>query len=61
MEKLLLLDYSIDLKQGEDSEVDKFMMSGDVYKLSQIMHQWKLRRLVLTDRIESFKGDKCSF
>lgn len=51
VEKLILMDYSIDLKQGEDLEADKFMMVGEVYKRGQIMNVWNRRKLVLTDRI----------
>lgn len=61
VEKLILMDYSIDLKQGEDLDGDKFMMVGEVYKRGQIMNVWNQRKLVLTDRIESFRGDKCTF
>lgn len=61
VEKLMLMDYSIDLKQGEDLDADKFMMAGEVYKRGQIMNVWSPRKLVLTDRIESFKGEKCTY
>ena len=37
------------------------MMKGDVYKKSQILGQWNMRKLVITDRIESYKNDKCTF
>jgi hypothetical protein len=55
VEKMILMDYEIDLKVGEDLDADKFMMSGDVYKRAQVINRWDLRRLVITDRIESFR------
>jgi len=57
----MLLDCEVDLKSKDDPNADKFMMSGEIYKLSQVMHHWKLRKIILTDRIESYKGDKCTF
>lgn len=36
-------------------------MAGELYKLSQFKRQWKMRKLVLTDRIDSFKKEKCTF
>ena len=51
VEKLMLLDYPVDLKEGEDLDADKFMMTGDVYKKGQVINQWNIRKLVITDRI----------
>jgi hypothetical protein len=61
LEKLVLLGSVVDLTQGEDPNVDKFVMSGEILKMGQILGQWSKRKLVLTDRIESFKGLKCTF
>jgi len=61
VEKLILLDYDINLKEGEDIEGDKFLMTGEVYKKGQVINQWNLRKMVLTDRIESFREDKLTF
>lgn len=60
-EKLLLLDYDIDLKQGEDLDADKFMMSGELFKKAQVKNEWNKRRIVISDRIESFKDNKMTF
>lgn len=61
VEKLLLFDYPINLKQTEDPNADKFMMTGELLKKGQIINQWNKRKMILTDRIESFKGSKCTF
>lgn len=58
VEKLTLMGYDIDMQAGEDLECDKFMIEGKIYKMGQILGQWKQRRVVITDRIESYKGDK---
>jgi hypothetical protein len=36
-------------------------MTGEVYKKGQVINQFHLRKLVLTDRIESFREDKMTF
>ena len=51
VEKLLLFDYEVDLKQGEDLDADKFMMTGEVYKRAQVKNEWNIRKLVISDRI----------
>ena len=61
MEKLFLLGHEVNLQEGEDLDADKFMMTGDVLKKGQVMNQWNQRKLVLTDRIESFRDNKCTF
>ena len=60
-EKLILLDYQLDLKEGEDIDGDKFLMTGELYKKGQVINQWNLRKIVITDRIESFRSDKLTF
>ena len=37
------------------------MLKGEVWKKGQVVNQWNLRKMVLTDRIESFKEDKMTF
>ncbi len=51
LQKLILMDCAVDLAQEEDPNVDKFMMAGEVFKMGQILGQWKKRKLILTDRI----------
>ena len=36
-------------------------MAGDILKKSQYVGRWDLRKIVITDRIESFKNDVCTF
>lgn len=61
MQKLNLLGYEIEEKGEEEEEVDRFMMAGEILKKSQFVGRWDLRKVVITDRIESFKNDVCTF
>lgn len=45
----------------DDANVDRFIMAGEILKRSQFFGNWAQRKLVVTDRIQSFKGDKCTF
>lgn len=36
-------------------------MAGPLLKKSQYLGKWAERRMVVTDRIESFRGGKCTF
>jgi hypothetical protein len=40
VEKLLLMDYEIDLNEGEDPECDKFIMKGTLLKKGQVLNEW---------------------
>lgn len=59
--KLTLLEYDIDPKQQDSPEVDRFMMAGPLLKKSQFLGRWDERWMVITDRIESFKEEVCTF
>ena len=61
MQKLNLLGYEILDKVEEEEEVDRFVMAGDILKKSQFVGRWDLRKVVITDRIESFKNDISTF
>ena len=36
-------------------------MRGEIFKRGQVMNQWNLRKLVVTDRIESFRESKLTY
>lgn len=36
-------------------------MRGEIFKRGQVMNQWNLRKLVVTDRIESFRDSKLTY
>mgnify|MGYP000229939288 CR=1 FL=1 len=55
------MDYAVNLKEGEDPDCDKSMLRGEIWKKGQVINQWNIRKMVLTDRIESFKDDKMTF
>jgi hypothetical protein len=61
VEKLKLMDHLIDKDSVDDPQVDKFIMNGELFKKGQHLNSWSKRKIILTDRIESFKGEKCTF
>lgn len=61
MQKLLLISFDINLKEKDDEEVDRFMMEGELMKKSQFFGKWAARKIVITDRIESYRSAKCTF
>ena len=61
VEKLMLADCFVDVQEGEDLDCDKFIMKGAIFKKAQVLQTWNERFMILTDRIESFRGDKCTF
>lgn len=58
--RLRLAAIPVDLTQGEDPEADKILCEGNLPKKSKYLNNWSLRRMVATDRIESFRGNKCT-
>jgi hypothetical protein len=61
VQKLTLLSFDVNLTQKDDETVDRFIMKGELLKKSQFFGKWAMRKIVITDRIESFKCDKCTF
>lgn len=59
--KLTLLEYDIDSTQGDSPEEDRFIMTGEILKKSQYLGRWDTRKMIITDRIESFREGVCTF
>ena len=61
MAKLTLLEYEIDQSHRDNLDEDRFMMTGILLKKSQYLGRWDQRRMVITERIQSFKEEVCTF
>lgn len=58
---MILMSLDVNLKEKDDENVDRFMMEGELLKKSQFFGKWAARKIVITDRIESFRCAKCTF